>query len=121
MDIQDIKETINQFIDTFPELKPILQEHYEFNEELLPHVLFGKWNNLFLTLIREGDPGGLDKLFNLFESMTTSGDKYVRELLSVTILERLGDDKEILYLSIKHMGKETRKASEEIEKFWGRD
>jgi hypothetical protein len=41
-------------------------------------------------------------------------------LLTVTILERIGDDKEMLKKAHKYMGKETRKASDEIEKFWGR-
>jgi hypothetical protein len=38
----------------------------------------------------------------------------------VTILERIGDDKRILNTAYKYMRKETRKVSDEIEKFWGR-
>jgi hypothetical protein len=40
--------------------------------------------------------------------------------LCVTILERLGDDRNVLNIARKYMGKETRKLSDETEKGWGR-
>ena len=52
--------------------------------------------------------------------MATQGDDDVKELLSVTILARFGDSKKLLQTAYKYMGAETRKASDEIEKFWGR-
>ncbi|MFC4322005.1 DUF7674 family protein [Litchfieldia salsa] len=70
--------------------------------------------------LEEEDPKKLKRLFAFFESMVTNGDEYVAELLSVTILARIGDDKKVLTTAYKYMGKETRKSSDEIEKFWGR-
>lgn len=53
--------------------------------------------------------------------MATSVDDEVKELLSVTILAQIGDSKEILKKSYKYMSSETMKASNEIERFWGRN
>ncbi len=62
----------------------------------------------------------LINIFTIFERMATEGDEYVKELLKLTIHERIGDDKKILETAYKNMGKETRKTSDEIEKFLGR-
>lgn len=109
-----------QFANEFTEFKPLLEEHIEYNGELLPHVFFGECNEYFIQLLEKEKTDKLEKLFNFFERMATKGDDYVKELLIVTILERLGDDKKILNTTYKYMGKETRKVSDEIEKFWGR-
>jgi hypothetical protein len=53
--------------------------------------------------------------------MAVDGNNEVKNVLTVSILEVLGDDRKVLNTSYKYMGKETRKASDEIEKFWGRN
>jgi hypothetical protein len=109
-----------RFVNEFPEFKPLFEEHIQYNDgELLPHVFFGECNDYFIKFLETEVTKELEKLFDFFERMA-KGDEYVQELLSVTILERLGDNKEILNTAYKYMGKETRKASNEIEKFWGR-
>ncbi|TFB12912.1 hypothetical protein E3U55_16915 [Filobacillus milosensis] len=107
------------FVNEFPGFKPLLEKHIQFNDELLPHVFFGECNDYFIKYLETEKTKELEKLFDFFERMAT-GDEYVKELLTVTILERLGDNEEILNTAYKYMGKETRKASDEIEKFWGR-
>ncbi|MDF2066516.1 hypothetical protein [Bacillus sp. Cr_A10] len=116
------KDLAIHFTDEFEEYKRDLQEHIEFYEEILNHVFFGECNNYFIELIgKEKDIPRIKELFDFLELMATSGDDEVKELLSVTILARLGDSKEILKTSYKYMGSETRKASNEIEMFWGRN
>ncbi|WEG12246.1 hypothetical protein PU629_19330 [Pullulanibacillus sp. KACC 23026] len=47
----DVMETINKLIDEFKEFKdldPVLKEHLNFYEELLPHVFFGDCNEFFI-------------------------------------------------------------------------
>jgi hypothetical protein len=73
-----------------------------------------------MRFLEEEDEERLKRLFAFFETMVSNGDEYVAELLSVTILERIGDVKKVLDIAYKYMGKETRAASDEIEKFWGR-
>jgi hypothetical protein len=116
----NVLEVIDELTDEFKDFKPILQEHIEFNEELLPHVFFADCNNVFINLIKENNPQVLNKLFNFFERMAADGNNDVKEILTVSILEVLGDDRHVLNIAHKYMGVETRKASDEIEKYWGR-
>ncbi|WP_078410737.1 DUF7674 family protein [Priestia abyssalis] len=117
----DEKNIAKIFIEHFEEYKPILQEHIDFNGEILNHVFFGECNDHFIKLIEEEkEISKIELLFDFFERMAIQGDDYVKELLSVTILEKLGDSKSVLKTAYKYMGPETKKASDEIEKFWGR-
>ncbi|MFF2754456.1 hypothetical protein ACFVR1_12015 [Psychrobacillus sp. NPDC058041] len=117
----EYKDLAIHFTDEFEEYKPVLQEHIQFNGEILNHVFFGECNDYFIELIgKEKDIPKIMELFNFLEQMATSGDDDVTELLSVTILARLGDSKKLLKTAYKYMDSETRKASNEIERFWGR-
>lgn len=119
-DVLNKDKLAEQFVSVFIEFKPILEEHLEFNNEFLPHIFFGECNDYIIESLQKEEREKLVKLFDFFEKMAVAGDEYVRELLSVTILERIGDDKDILSIAHKYMGKETRKDSDEIEKFWRR-
>lgn len=61
----------------------------------------------------------LERTFAFFEEMALS-DEEVREILLYSVLENLGDDKELLNTVIPLMGKNTLKYSEQIENFLGR-
>lgn len=113
------KDLAKHFTENFEEYKPVLQKHIDFNGEVLNHVFFGECNDYFVELIGKKKEQ-IKELFDFFERMATEGDDEVKDLLSVTILARLGDSKKLLQTAYKYMGAETRKASDEIEKFWGR-
>ncbi|MBD7944817.1 hypothetical protein H9650_11890 [Psychrobacillus sp. Sa2BUA9] len=118
----EYKDLAIHFTDEFEEYKRYLQEHIEFNGEILNHVFFGECSNYFNELIgKEKDIPKIKELFDYLELMATSGDDEVKELLSVTILAQLGDSKKLLKKAYKYMGSETRKASNEIERYWGRN
>jgi hypothetical protein len=115
------KDLAKHFTESFEEYMPVLQEHLDFNGEVLNHVFFGECNDYFVELIdKEKDLPKIKALFTFLERMATQGDDDVKELLSVTILARFGDSKDLLQTAYKYMGAETRKSSDEIEKFWGR-
>lgn len=117
----NFNDLAKHFTENFKEYKPLLQEHMDFNDEVLNHVFFGECNEYFVELIgKEKDIQKIKALFDFFERMATQGDDDVKELLSVTILARLGDSKKLLQTAYKYMGTETRNASDEIEMFWGR-
>ncbi|MCM3729080.1 hypothetical protein M3226_26025 [Neobacillus cucumis] len=117
----NFNDLAKHFTENLKEYKPLLQEHMDLNDEVLNHVFFGECNDYFVELIGiEQDIAKIKELFNFLELMATEGDDDVKELLSVTILARLGDSKKLLQTAYKYMGTETRKASDEIEKFWGR-
>jgi hypothetical protein len=92
-------------------------------EETLQHVFFGDVLNKFL--IKELDTmkkeSLLERIFRFLEAMATCEDEDVRGVLTATVLERLGDDKEILKHARSLMGKETLRFSHEVEKSWGRE
>ncbi|AEH46533.1 DUF7674 family protein [Parageobacillus thermoglucosidasius] len=110
-----------KFLELFPEYQASYIEHIEFNGELLPHVFFGETLNEDLpALINSGKEEKLRSIFDFIEFMLKKGDTDVQEVITLTILARLGDEPEILKKALKYMGTETRKASKEIETFWGR-
>lgn len=110
-----------RFLELFPEYQSSYHEHVEYNGEFLPHVFFEDilYDDL-PEFIREENEDQLGKFFDLLESMLKKGSLEVQELITVTILARLGDEPEILKKSFNYMGNETKKASKEIEAFWGR-
>lgn len=112
---------VNEFLNAFPEYKSAYNEHIEYNNELLPHVFFGETINEDLPVLLEkhSDTGKLKNVFNFMERMA-EGDVHVQELLSMTILERLGDNPKLLEVASVYMGDKTKIALVEIEKFWGR-
>lgn len=55
------------FTENFKEYKPLLQEHIDFNGEVLNHVFFGECNDYFIELIgKEKDIAKIKGLFNFF-------------------------------------------------------
>lgn len=112
-----------EFIKAFPEYKAQFLEHLDTYEEFLGHVFFGDVLNMdLINLISGGsDQERLKRLFDFMERMMREGNNDVQNIITVTILERLGDDSEILKEAYRYMGTKTRTASEEIEQYWGRE
>lgn len=122
MDLLKYDSVVNEFLNAFPEYKSAYNEHIEYNNELLPHVFFGETINEDLPVLLEKhcDMEKLKNVFKFMERMATEGDIHVQELLSTTILERLGDNPRLLEVAAVYMGDKTKIALDEIEKFWGR-
>lgn len=117
---------IQEFITSFPELKQLAQDELNktwHREEQLVHVFFGNILNKYLVekLSSTKNDGLFKRLFEFLELMAVSDDKQVREVLTDSILEYLGDNKEILDKARSLMGSETLKLSHEVEKSWGRE
>lgn len=62
----------------------------------------------------ENDTQALQEVFEFYEELATSDDEKVQNLLQVTLLEVLWDEKVILEEAYTHMLPETRKANERI-------
>ncbi|TCS96839.1 DUF7674 family protein [Hazenella coriacea] len=114
---------IFELLKKFPEYNEAYKEHIRYNGELLPSVFVGETLNedLVVWLEEHIEHNKLKKVFEFLEIMATEGDMEVKELLSTTILERLGDNPKLLKEAYIYMGENTKKESEEIERFWGRD
>lgn len=114
---------MDEFLNYFPEYKVDVEQHLIDYEELLLHVFIGATLNEKMIVLLNDEikyKSDLKKMFQLLEDMASKGNSDIKELLSLTILERLGDDKILLKKSYKYMGEKTKEASCSIESFWGR-
>jgi hypothetical protein len=116
---------IQCFLETFPEFKEVATKESKWWDEEIPlvHIFFIYVLNPYLEkeFKNTENPVLLEKIFRFLEKMAISDDEGVQEVLGVTILERLGDDKKILEMAREKMGPNTLKMSHEIEKGWGRE
>lgn len=109
-------------LEAVPEIKPNYEKELEWWDEILPHIVFGDvLNPYIIPLLKKGqDLEVLQRVFQFFEMMANCPDERVADVLGVTVLERLGDEPEVLGKAIKLMGNKTKEISDEIEKGWGR-
>ncbi|WP_340398809.1 hypothetical protein [Paenibacillus sp. FSL H8-0079] len=111
------------FLDMFPEFEAAYQEHILDYDTELAHVFFG--DNVNGEIIKQLDQAQLnsavDRYFVFFEKVAKEGDLYSRQVLTTTILARIGDDLNIYKEAQKYMGEQTKKLSDEIELFIGRN
>jgi hypothetical protein len=87
------------------------------------HVFFGDVLNKYLVheLQVSYDPALLSRIFNFMNMMAKSKDQEVRAVLTDTILEYLGDDKDVLKIARSFMKPETLQLSFQIELHLGRE
>jgi hypothetical protein len=114
------EQLVADFIKAFPEFQINLDEHIDFNEEILPHVFFGDELNpvLLKLLLDNNDHRRIQSFFDFFERrMTASNDAYAVNVLTTTILARLGDDPKTLKNAFPFMGPGVLQLAIEIERF----
>lgn len=94
-------EAIEWIVDQVPELRPLLDEHVAYHDELLPYVVFeGDFLRWFVERVRSGDDASAKRFVEAIEPlMTTSvrppGEDRVWNLAGVCFVEGLvmqGDD-----------------------------
>jgi len=126
------KTSAKNAVATLLELLPYLKVEYESDLEIFGseysrrfHSVYGQLlNPLLVQLLKDSDWSSNQELyliFDLIESLSSSGDPEAEELVAVTICERLGDEKEILRRARQLMGPTTSKLSHEVEVGWGRE
>ncbi|MBS7530659.1 hypothetical protein IC619_009160 [Hazenella sp. IB182353] len=115
-------ELVKDFLVIFPEYIEEYREHMEDYGELLGHVFWGDiFTYILISKVKEDeDLPWIRKTFDFFERMASEGDDDVRNVLQVTILARLGDDRLALHMAYTYMGKKTRESSDWIENYLGR-
>nr|WP_261828105.1 hypothetical protein [Clostridium sp. TW13] len=93
-----------------------------FVRNCLGHVFFGDAINLPLTqLLKENeDIETIRRYIDFIEYMYKTGDEAVQNIVVVTILEYLGDDKDVLANAFNFFSDDIRKKSIEVERFLGR-
>ena len=105
--------------DRFPELAELVSIETDGYDEFLPHVVFGNvFNGLavsFLKLDGYRQSDTLKRIFDMYEELASQGDEETKDLVQVTLLEYLWDEK-ITYERAKElMGESTEKLWEQID------
>jgi len=102
----------------FPVLKQLVDFEMNESENYIPgpHVLYGiVFNPYVKELIKGGnDLQAIKKVFDFFEELANSNDEEVKNLLQVTILEALWDEKDLYEKACKHMLISTKQINKRI-------
>lgn len=89
-----------------------------------PHVVYGDLLNPYLLQLlaspeaTTGEVAPLHRIFALLERLARDGNPRVQEVVSTTVIERLGSDPSLLTIGRRYMGEATRRFSDETEHFW---
>ncbi|MCR4643999.1 MAG: hypothetical protein K5695_01140 [Oscillospiraceae bacterium] len=91
------EETMQRFLELFPEKQAAFQKHSEAYGEILQHPFYAETVNYPLKELLEADtdPAEIRKYCRFIEQMVFDGDEDVKNVADVTILECLSDDKTI--------------------------
>jgi hypothetical protein len=105
--------TINDcFMLKFPELELFFREQFEFwgGVEIPSHCFLGDVLNGYVSaLLRDNsDRQQIEKIFRFYEELASSDDVEVRNLLQVTLLEYLWDEKFVYKNALEYMLPKTR-------------
>ena len=117
------KDFFEKMLEFFPSAKKDYEESIEFNEGLLETVVmedvFAKQT---VKLLKENNNKELLKeVFSYLEDVCIYGDETLVNNISVTILEILGNDEEILCAAQKYMKPKTRQMQYEADISIGRE
>ncbi|MBP3568045.1 MAG: resolvase [Lachnospiraceae bacterium] len=116
---EDFFETMLTF---FPSLLYEYEKHIEKCNERLDTVIM---EDIFMPEIIKllndnSDYELLKSIFEYFEKVSTSSDKYFLNVFSITVMEILGNDKKILEIAKQYMGPKTVQLQREADKALGR-
>ena len=91
------EEFAEKFVSLFPDKKSTLDEHYADFNELLGHIYFADALNepLIKMLASKTENNHISEYCTFIEDMWLNGDEDVVNIVEVTILERLSDDKTV--------------------------
>lgn len=117
-----IDDFLKQMTIYFPTIKKELDEHIqEFGERLdtivIEDIIMPKVIDLINNLKNEKK---IKEIFDYFEMVLTESDENLLNIFSITVLEILGNDKDILEIAKQYMGPITKKYQREADLDLGR-
>ena len=118
-----IDDFLKQMTIYFPTIKKDLDEHIqEFGERLDTIVIEDIIMPEIIELLeKDADTKKLKVIFDYFEDVCINSDDYLNNVFSITALEILGNDKNILEKAKKYMGPITIKLQREADIAIGRE
>ena len=117
-----IDDFLKQMTIYFPTIKKELDEHIEeFGERLdtivVEDIIMPRVIDLMKNLNNEKK---IKEIFDYFETVSTEADENLLNIFSITVLEMLGDDKDILEIAKQYMGPITKKYQKDADLDLGR-
>ncbi len=98
-------------IKRFPELKEQVEEEMS-GLGFLPHVIFGNvFNQLTVSLLKQDDyliNKTISRIFDMYEELSSNGDDETQNLVQVTLLEYLWDEKTTYDRALELIGEHTK-------------
>lgn len=91
-----IKECLDRLVEQFPKAEQLYYKHMEQNGVLLSHIFFE--DALILPLImafEKGKDAEFARYVGFIEEMWRKGDRDLRNVVDVSLLERISDDTEL--------------------------
>ena len=115
------EQNIHFLIRIFPEFEEEIRGEFEVLGEFLAHCVFGNvLNSKVVEFLKREDyleNEVLHRKFGMYEDMAVTGDKEVQNLLQVTLLEYLWDEKITYERALEIMGIGTRAIWEYIHEY----
>lgn len=110
-----------KLVRDFPEYQRAYQDHLKAYGGVLGHVFFCEVNPVLSDLLRSNqDRGQIQKYIGFMEDMYANGDDEAKNIVTVTMLEYLGDDETVLRNAFTYFSEELMEASKAVEAGWGR-
>ena len=105
--------------ERFPELAAQAADETADRTEFLPHVVFGNlFNRLTVSLLKRGETENplLHRIFDMYEELAC-GDEETQNLVQVTLLEYLWDEKSTYARAEKLLGERTKQLWKNIAEY----
>ena len=115
-------EELQQILgERFPQLLPSISHYFDTYgyDYFAPHILYHAVLNPYVEelLQKENDNKLLKEVFTFYEELAKSGDEEVKNLLQVTLLEALWEEKKLLSKACVYMLPETKKINDAIRAY----
>jgi len=109
------EQIISELRSRFPDFAEKINEHAEYYEEILLHVLFGDFTRFVITKYQNEEIPDVKKALEFIEEMLGSEDEYVDELAHVSFLENLHQADSDYRALIQLLGDEGKRRMEIID------
>ena len=83
---EDVEELLRKAV---PEFAPAIDEHVDFNEGFLSHVLFGDLTRFVMDAYARGETEVLHRTLTFLDQAIRHGDERVQNLISVSVVENV--------------------------------
>jgi hypothetical protein len=80
-------QATSDLADAVPALRPILDGHVAFHDEVLPHVVWAAFRHELVGFVESGDDGAVNAFLDVVERLAGSPNDTVRNVVGIAFLE----------------------------------